>query len=615
MSSNQEILETDAGATPGAYSADIAWGLMSRPVDSPMSTASSASWKECTLSELRDVVHQSAEKLFETELGVMQYLEKRYESLAARNEYAKKLWTYFPKDTSETMRLYGELDATTYEARQKSDLQCLHLAMLRFDCQGTHHEPTDVPTSLKLLDEYIMNMFITEGDPLLTISGSRSDMDLAPYAAEPPWASEDRCGHFGDAVPAFSIRHHKSANRVSTLHFLVTLFLDDNVDIKTVHPMLFKTICKINVVNLRFATKRAQVINNFAISHRGEIRKPPSVLSWVHSLTLLRDEYADGDAGSIIRQNNLQGTNASQLVGGKAQSVKNLMDLMPPEALVEVMKAEALYGRDGSPYHEVMFATKKIYAGSHFRAANCKKWTQRMVVTPMSVVCMFKRMNSHWAKTPPMMRRKFSKLDAEELALKCAVVTNLVKEVQAIAMISDEELNQQWVDKYISQDPQIELAVESACCSKDPNYTPRDTEILNALINKHQQGLGTMVAPIEESAVVASASQLEEDTFRLMMKENLHEEKVWEVYLKNLASHRKCMAAKHDEWNLERHRFSADVAEKNMNSWAKVVTYSNGETIPKEFETWKTDIMKRFLGTQIATFNDELTQIATFFMS
>ena len=195
------------------------------------------------------------------------------------------------------------------------------------------------------------------------------------------------------------------------------------------------------------------------------------------------------------------------VVGGKAQSVKNLMDLMPPEVLVEVMKAEALYGRDGSPYHEVMFATKKIYAGSHFRAANCKKWTQRMVVTPMSVVCMFKRMNSHWAKTPPMMRRKFSKLDAEELALKCAVVTNLVKEVQAIAMISDEELNQQWVDKYISQDPQIELAVESACCSKDPNYTPRDTEILNALINKHQQGSGTMVAPIEESAVVASASQ------------------------------------------------------------------------------------------------------------
>ena len=521
--------------SPGAssatvYSADRAWGLQSPGGESLtlLSPAlSSKNWKECSIEELRDSMMELVPRIAEVHGGVMQYLEKRYESKEERDLYAKKLWSYFPRLADQDMTFWGEISSTTSEARTKEHQQNLHLAMLRFDTKGTGHEPTPKPVAIKLIDEFMTHTFITNGDPLLEIAGTEDERVLAPFKATPPWTSEPRCGVQGPPVEAFSVAHHKAANRVATLHFLVTTLFDDNICLKAIHPSLYESIRNIEVVNLRFATKRDEIFGNFILSHRGEIRKPPSILTWVFSLKKLRDEYSDSDAGAVIRQWNSKVTRAGQLQGGKAQGVKNVLELMPEEAWLVVLADESRHGRENSPYTDELMASKKIYPGSHFKAAHCKAWTSRMTITRQSVLVFVKRVSAEWEKTPQFLRRRYVKGVGEEIAMKAAVVVNMAKEVQEIAPIPDEVLQQEWIDKWVAQDPQIDLAVESAVVSKDANFAVRQVKILHDIIEKHQKGLDGNVtfADSEEVAVQSAAAKLEEDQYALIMKEASHDEK------------------------------------------------------------------------------------------
>ena len=69
---------------------------------------------------------------------------------------------------------------------------------------------------------------------------------------------------------------------------------------------------------------------------RGSIRKAPDVITWSIDLAKLR-AAGDKDAGTIIKAWNTEASKQQQLLGAKAQTLKNVLDLMPPEILDKVV--------------------------------------------------------------------------------------------------------------------------------------------------------------------------------------------------------------------------------------------------------------------------------------
>ena len=72
---------------------------------------------------------------------------------------------------------------------------------------------------------------------------------------------------------------------------------------------------------------RTQIFHRNKIDARGSIRKAPNVISWTISFDKLR-LVGDKDAGAIIKAWNTESSKHHQIVGAKAQALKNVLNLM-----------------------------------------------------------------------------------------------------------------------------------------------------------------------------------------------------------------------------------------------------------------------------------------------
>ena len=84
------------------------------------------------------------------------------------------------------------------------------------------------------------------------------------------------------------------------LHLFLSICLDDEVDLQQVAPAVWHSMRCLQFYNVAFSTLREQTFNNFKLSARGAIRKPPNVISWVIMLTRMATA-GDKDFGAILR--------------------------------------------------------------------------------------------------------------------------------------------------------------------------------------------------------------------------------------------------------------------------------------------------------------------------
>ena len=106
----------------------------------------------------------------------------------------------------------------------------------------------------------------------------------------------------------------------------------DSASIQTFSPKLWHRTRRINVKFLVFTTLRAQVFHRNKVGARGSIRKAPDAITWTIDLAMLR-AAGDKDAGTIIKAWHMEASKQQQLLGSKARTLKNILDLMPPEIL------------------------------------------------------------------------------------------------------------------------------------------------------------------------------------------------------------------------------------------------------------------------------------------
>ena len=212
----------------------------------------------------------------------------------------------------------------------------------------------------------------------------------------------------------------------------------DSASIQTYSPKLWHGTRRIHVKFLTFTTLRAQVFHRNKVGARGSIRKAPDVITWTIDLAKLR-AAGDKDAGIIIKAWNMESSRQQQLLGSKAQTLKNVLDLMPQQILDGVViPAVHEMGWGKCPWSDECFATKRIFPGSAPRTGT-PGWKNRLTVTELSMKLMLKcQINRHKKLSQTGGAAKITKAKMDELAEHAALVHWLAREVQGCVAVADQ---------------------------------------------------------------------------------------------------------------------------------------------------------------------------------
>lgn len=338
------------------------------------------------------------------------------------------------------------------------------------------------------------------------------------------------------------------------------------------HPVLFFNIRELHCCSLAFSTQRDMLFSNFKMSGRGSIRKPPNMIDWVHSLKQLAVRGGERDTGSIIKTWNSQCTQNLQIVGRKAMSLKNLLELMPPDGLAVVSSTTSTYGWEDGPYTEDCLATKRIFPGYIFRADG-KEWTQRQTVTKDSCIWMLRRIDREMAKQN--LRGKLTEKMMGERAQMAAVAVNVSKELRRTAPVSDDAV-QAWLLRWAEGDASLDMEIKSAMLSHDTKFQPKDLPSLSQILQEQSLSVaGNTQVLVCNERVRMHATELEESTWQLVQKQITYDKEAFQCYMAKRGNVERAVYHKRMEWKVQCHRASQAAAESWMD---KNCTLTNAES-------------------------------------
>ncbi|CAJ1446520.1 unnamed protein product [Effrenium voratum] len=173
-----------------------------------------------------------------------------------------------------------------------------------------------------LVQHLLMDGFVTSSQPL-QIKHVTPDVLLTE-----PWAAAAN----GLPIHPFSLGYVKGMLRGSTILALLYMFWQDGQGLQLLVLETFsnlRTSCGVVYVHhIKHFSLQDEVFYNFRVSLRGSIRRPPNLLTWVGTLSQLKQKGYEDSAAVISRFNSGVGK-SFQLVGSKATAIGNLMSLFP----------------------------------------------------------------------------------------------------------------------------------------------------------------------------------------------------------------------------------------------------------------------------------------------
>ena len=289
-----------------------------------------------------------------------------------------------------------------------------------------------------------------------------------------------------------------------------------------VFDTFYKSILKLYCFVLKFKSKREEALSNFKRSTRGAIRKPPSVITWVYTLDDLKEKCGDTDTGAVIRMWNQGATKASQILGSKAQAIKNVMELLPKQTKPILFGFIMEVGMENCPYTEDLLSNKKIFPG-HTPRLPIKVWSTRLTITQDSFHLFIIYVNTEFRNAPQYMKVKMSKPRGEELSQKAALVLALAAETQTYVPILDDTLQIEFINKWSAGDHKVTSEIELAWQERAETLQPHDIPTLRQLIAAH-----TSTAPTAVPAKMdIERETLEKSEFDHDMKKMQYDLRVW----------------------------------------------------------------------------------------
>ena len=361
--------------------------------------------------------------------------------------------------------------------------------------------------------------------------GAEKIRSRGDVTSELPWS-----GGFEEVLPAFSVALHKGCGRVATLHLLLTMCIDDEIDLQQIAPNVWKSFRCLRFYNVEFSTLRDQTFNNFKLSCRGAIRKPPNVISWVVMLGRMT-EAGDRDVGAILRQWNRDNVKAANVVGAKAQAVKSVLEVASPETKNILVAHVSEFGWEHAMLNEDGLASKKLFPGNHFRTVGSKTWSARQVVTKESSHIMFRGVLERFKKLPDLLRKKMSKQQLEVYVETASVLVAFAAEAVA-AGLPDAVVQAEFVEKWVSGDPRISMDMSSAMLEKTDAFSIRDVPCIKELLDR-AAGIGSAAdvdITMQENAFKKQSAYLQQSEYKLLIQHVEYDCKLWRVYESKVGS-------------------------------------------------------------------------------
>ena len=360
--------------------------------------------------------------------GPAQYLEKKLSGQAAQDSFLSWLWKEFPLRSDKLYNLDTPLPTVNFKERAESLPSKVHIGTLGFMMACSLKPPPSSHAAHTLCQHLLTEGFLSSDKPLLVKHLHDSEI-LAGLSA--PW-SKEACGQ---PLAAFSLGYVKGMLRASTVLALLHLFWEDGngSSLLAAFPT-FKESCEVVYVHhVSLPSVESEVFNNFLISIRDSISKPPNFMTWLHTLRALKKRGYDDSAAVISRFNQLV-AKSSWLVGSKATALGNFLTLIP-ENIIELLQGHvSKWGWESCVLSDDALSSKKLLPNHVFKAPH-KSWKKLCAMSPVATELAFKRLIRDHEK-PGAVRKKAAKDHMESVAETACLLSNLATQLMETFPIS-----------------------------------------------------------------------------------------------------------------------------------------------------------------------------------
>ena len=279
----------------------------------------------------------------------------------------------------------------------------------------------------------------------------------------------------------------------------------------------------------------------------GSIRQPPSVITWVRALEeLSRGGMHAKDWSSVIQEWNTSTTSHFALTGGKAASVKLILEKMPEECKQFVFDIVSKFTWQKAPWSDDSLSSKKLYPGhiyrharpsdghslvamrikNHYRSPNASDsnhkpanlaslaataigsrwsklaiddwqyslsearpgWEKRLVVSVESTLLCFQHAVSQFTTIPPPLRKKVTKNTMEVLSEHAALVQSIAVEAMCTTPLPKEMLKDQFLDLWArDSSPNLNMELTQILAEKPKDFSCHKVVVVMELLEHYQR--------------------------------------------------------------------------------------------------------------------------------
>ena len=132
---------------------------------------------------------------------------------------------------------------------------------------------------------------------------------------------------------------------------------------------MYSTASAIYGIKLQPVSKPQLMRLTFKLSVRGSIRQAPSVITWITTLSNMK-QWGPMDPQTAIKDWNAEAPPSGKLVGAKATAVQLLLDKMPEATLKMIIDHVSVHTWSASLFSDECLASKKISWLCLFRLCN-----------------------------------------------------------------------------------------------------------------------------------------------------------------------------------------------------------------------------------------------------
>ena len=349
---------------------------------------------------------------------------------------------------------------------------------------------------------------------------------------------------------------------------------------------MWDSIREIRAYRTKFVSKREEIYENFRLSARGAIRRPPNCLTWTSALLSLQSA-GDQDAGLIIKGWNSVCSGNAQLIGRKALAVRNMLERMSRATLQLLLSLASEVGWEDCPLNEEALSSKRIYPGHTFRVDGAKTLTARQTVSQKSLHLMVERTVWEHQNRQRVVRTEKEMADR---AAQAAVVVALAQEARAAAAVSEEDVEEHLRSKWRQADFQVDVELKAIMCAHDDKFKVRDVHFLKDMFEKAHHPTAAMAYSADQIQV--QASELEGATFDLAMRQMKYDADCFGVFLQKLSSFHRATYFKKLEWDQEQHRASQVAARAFLDRNTLLVQMDVAD-VGQAYKDFRTTIKKQ----------------------